>query len=557
MTFATGCAVTVPGLDAISGQSYSAFGTRFGWGFGVEQKRQTDTFLFGNCTVDPVLRTLRRDGVECSIEPQVFDLLLYLLENDSRLVGKEELVEQIWDGRAVSDSSISTCIKLARQAIGDSGRRQDLIRTAPRRGFRFVGELERRRAEDPEPALPLPNKPSIAVMPFENLSSDPEQDYFADGMTEDIITELSRFEYLFVIARNTTFTYKGKHVDVTNVARELGVQYVLEGSVRKAGNRVRITAQLIDGADGTHVWADRYDGAVDDIFDLQDDVTARVVGSLARQVQARQVDREGRSARIFDASHELAWQARDKLRAAFAERDPSRLETAIEMALDAVEINPKCAIAYGTLCFGYNMQNLYRWGPDPDRARHIALDWAKTFAAELPNAPSAYGALGGTKNGLGLYEDAIRDFERAHELNPNDALVLYTWSFCEASAGYCESAKEHAHMGLRLSPKDSMSGLACLSLAMAAFIEQDDDAFEEWGNKAIQRAPSAPIRRALMIVHAAKIGNRALLERHLSELTQFAPDFIASLFRGENKPFHQDEHMTMLLDGLRKAGLPE
>src|SRR5712671_5341441 len=208
-------------------------------------------FAFSNQTLDTDRRELCRGSDRIAVEPQVFDLLVYLLENRERVVSKDDLIASIWDGRIVSESALTTSINAARSAIADTGAEQRLIRTLPRKGMRFVGAV--REAQKPEgvialdaaaepsrPALPLPDNPSIAVLPFQNLSSDPEQEYFADGMVEEIITALSRIRWLFVIARNSSFTYKGRHVDVKQVGRELGVRYVLEGSVRKGGNRVRI-----------------------------------------------------------------------------------------------------------------------------------------------------------------------------------------------------------------------------------------------------------------------------------------------------------------------------
>ena len=215
----------------------------------------------------------------------------------------------MWGGRIVSESTLTSHINAVRKAIGDSGQEQRLIRTVARKGFRFVGEVSEVRSsegsaspnaeltelnEAPALALDLPDKPSIAVLPFLNLSGDPEQEYFADGMVEDIITALSRIRWLFVIARNSSFTYKGRAVDVKQVGRELGVRYVLEGSVRKAANRVRITGQLIDATTGAHLWADRFEGTLDDIFDLQDQVTASVVGAIAPQLERAEIERAKR-----------------------------------------------------------------------------------------------------------------------------------------------------------------------------------------------------------------------------------------------------------------------
>ncbi len=410
----------------------------------------------------------------------------------------------------------------------------------------------------PEAAqLALPDKPSIAVLPFENMSADPEQEFFADGMTEEIITELSRFEDLFVIARNTSFTYKGQPVDAKAVAQELGVHFILEGSVRKAGERVRITAQLINGQDGSHVWAESYDGALEDVFALQEQVTSQVVGSISPHVTQAEFERIGRGEKTFDEAHELAWLAQETSRSALRLREPAMLERAIAMAIEAVEMNAKCGIAYQTICFSYALQSLYRWGDDPSASAGLAEEWAKKFVSQLPKSYMAYHSLGLARFRKGQYQDANRDFQHAHELNPNDSVVLRFWSWCEASAGEFERAKEHAHLAIRLSPKDTFIHPEYLALAMAAFIEKDAAGFEEWAGKAIRLGPNAPIRRAMMIAYAAEAGNQALLETHRAELMRFAPDFVDSLFRGENQLFHKPEHMAILLDGLRKAGFPE
>src|SRR5882757_9828632 len=222
-------------------------------------------------------RELHRGADVVSVAPQVFDLLDYLIRNRERVVSKDDLINAIWNGRIVTDAALTTRLNAARTAIGDSGDEQRLIKTLPRKGFRFVGTVREAQrpasvavtdtpAQQPKPALPFPDRPSIAILPFTNLSSDPEQEYFADGMVDDIITALSRFKALFVIARNSSFTYQGRAVDVKQIGRELGVRYVLEGSVRKAAKRVRITGQLVDTATGAHLWAERFDGGLGDIF---------------------------------------------------------------------------------------------------------------------------------------------------------------------------------------------------------------------------------------------------------------------------------------------------
>ena len=272
---------------------------------------------FGDFEIDTARHELRRAGAVVHIEPQVFDLIVHLVRNHDRIVSKDELIDAIWQGRIVSEAALSSRISAARRALGDSGNDQTLIRTLHKRGFRFVGEVYENGSALPATAgdqgpsprevandapklvpnaepLPLPDKPSIAVLPFQNMSGDPEQEYFADGMVEDIITALSHMRWLFVIARNSSFTYKGRAVDVKQVGRELGVRYVLEGSVRKAGDRVRITGQLIDAATGAHLWADRFDGELEDIFDLQDQMTASVVGAIAPKLEQAEIERAKR-----------------------------------------------------------------------------------------------------------------------------------------------------------------------------------------------------------------------------------------------------------------------
>ena len=272
-------------------------------------------FQFDKFWIDTGRRELRAGTNVVHVEPQVFDLLLHFVRNPDRVISKDELIEHVWNRRAVSDAALNSRINSARRAIGDSGERQALIRTVQRRGFLFAAAV---KAEIPEPTpslaepdrtlaqgptlLALPDKPSVAVLAFQNLSADPEQEYFADGVVEEIITGLSRIKWLFVIARNSSFTYKGHAADVKRVGRELGVRYILEGSVRRAGARVRITAQLVEAETGIHLWADRYDRGLEDISALQDEITLSVIGAIEPSLRdaeiARQAQAPGQSRRL-------------------------------------------------------------------------------------------------------------------------------------------------------------------------------------------------------------------------------------------------------------------
>jgi TolB-like protein len=261
-------------------------------------------YRFADFVLDTDRRELRRGPQLVAIAPQVFDLLEYLIKDRHRVVSKDELIDAIWEGRTISETALSTRINVVRSSIDDTGGDQRFIRTLPRKGVRFVGIMHESQepappiavgtTEQPTSALTLPDRPSIAVLPFTNIGGDPEQGYFADGMVEEIITALSRFSGLLVIARNSSFAYKGRSVDLKQVGRELGVRYVLEGSVRKAANRLRITGQLIDASDGVNIWADRFEGALENVFDLQDEVTASVVGAMSPKIEQAEIQRAKR-----------------------------------------------------------------------------------------------------------------------------------------------------------------------------------------------------------------------------------------------------------------------
>jgi TolB-like protein len=261
-------------------------------------------FNFDSYILDTDRRELRRSGELVPMQPQVFDLLVHLLKHRDRVVNRGDLIALVWGGRIVSDSTLDSRINAARNAIGDNGKEQRLIRTIPRKGIRFVGDVNGPRdaratlpkeAEQPRARLARPDRPAIAVLPFDNMSGDREQEYFSDGISEDIITALSKLRWFFVIARNSSFTYKGKPVHMRQVAAEVYVRYVVEGSVRRSGDRVRITAQLNDTATGSHIWAEHYDRDLIDVFAVQDEITDAIVAAIERRSRRRRTFAAGAS----------------------------------------------------------------------------------------------------------------------------------------------------------------------------------------------------------------------------------------------------------------------
>src|SRR5262245_29040733 len=348
-----------------------------------------------------------------------------------RVVTKDDLLNAVWGGRIVSESTLTSHINAVRKAIGDNGEQQRLIRTVPRKGFRFVGDVreapspaglsalqaESARPNEPSaPVLTLPDSPSIAALPFVNLSGDPEQEYFADGVVEDIITELSRIRWLFVIARNSSFTYKGRAVDVKQVGRELGVRYVLEGSMRKAANRVRITGQLIDTSTGAHLWADRFEGTLNDIFELQDQITESVVGAIAPQLERAEIERAKRKPTESLDAYDYYLRAMAHLHRGTREA----IDEALPLFLKAIELDPDFASAHAMAAWCYFWRKVNGWMTDHARemaegARLVrrAVDLGKDDAVALARSGHALGHLVGDLDG------GIALIDRALVLNPN------------------------------------------------------------------------------------------------------------------------------------------
>ena len=333
-------------------------------------------YSFENYTFDTDRRELHRGADVVAIAPKVFDLLDFLIRNRERVVSKDDLINAIWNGRSVSDAALTTRLNAARSAIGDSGQEQRLVKTLPRKGFRFVGPvLEAQwpsdapvaddQMEHQKPALALPDKPSIAVLPFQNLSGDPEQEYFADGMVEDIITGLSRSKLLFVISRNSSFIYKGKAVDIKRISRELGVRYVLEGSVRKAGKRIRVTGQLIDASTDAHIWADKFDSDLEDIFDLQDRLTSSVIGAISPQLERAEIERARR--KPTESLQAYDYYLRSKFSIYQWTREGSG--EALRMTKLAISLDPAFAVAYASAANIFGQRKGFGWIEDAAKER--------------------------------------------------------------------------------------------------------------------------------------------------------------------------------------------
>jgi adenylate cyclase len=421
-------------------------------------------------------------------------------------------------------------------------------------GLRKAGLLDTAPAED-EP-LPLPDKPSIAVLPFENMSADPEQEYFADGITEDLITALSRIRWFFVTARNSVFSYKGTAPDVRRVSRDLGVRYVLEGSVRKSGNRVRITAQLIEGATGNHVWAERYDRELGDVFDLQDEMTEKIVGALEPAISKTEIQKSNAkrpdSLDAWDLC-QRGWWHRYRLQ----QEDLAKARSYFERALDA---DPGFVSAYAGLSDVLSYEVLFAYTNDPGPQSQRAVSLARR-AVELDDEDTvAHVTLGRAYLVSKQFESAIGAFRKALQLNPYFAAAHYALGHAYILTGRLQDGIDAVRKAMVLSPQDIWMGpfyarLAQAFLAMKDYAQARDNAEEAF------RCPTPPNWpcKSYLVSALGHLGQMAEAEHALNQLLQMRPDLTISWIRSRTSSFlpMSRDYMEDYLDGLRKAGLPE
>jgi TolB-like protein len=525
-------------------------------------------FLFGDYVLDPDRRELTRGSEVIATGPRVFDLLTYIVRNRERVVSKDDLLGAIWSGRIVSESTLTSHINAVRKAIGDSGENQRLVKTIARKGFRFVAEVRETPSTDGAsapgtdpapsgeavgPALPLPDKPSIAVLPFQNMSGDPEQDYFADGMVEDIITALSRIRWLFVIASNSSFTYKGRAVDVKQLSRELGVGYVLEGSVRKAANRVRITGQLINATTGAHLWAERFEGALDDIFELQDQVAASVVGAMAPQLERAEIER----ARRTPTSSLNAYDCYLRGIANLQQGSRDAVSKALPLFDRAIELDPEFASAYGMAAWCYFWRRVNGWMTDRAwetaegaRLARKAVELGRDDAVALTRAGHALGHLAGDLDG------GIALLDRAILLNPNLAAAWFLGGYLRAWRGETDAAIEHFARAMRLSPLDPEMYRMQAGMAVAHLFAERFDAASSWAEKAFRNLPSFLMVGCIIAASHALADRTEQAQRAIDHLRRLDPGLRVSAIR-DWLPIRRPEDFAILSKGLRKAGLPE
>jgi len=519
-------------------------------------------FTFDNQTLDTERRELLRDGTAIPVQPQVFDLLVYLVQNRERVVSKEDLIGLVWAGRTVSGSTFTSRVNAARTAIGDSGRDQKLIRTISRKGLRFVGtvqepansnrpagRLPEKSLERPPSGLPLPDRPAIAVLPFNNMSGEREQEYFSDGISEDIITALSKLRWLFVIARNSSFTYKGKSVHMKQVAEELGVRYLLEGSVRKSGDRVRITAQLNDVATGSHIWAERYDRDLADVFAVQDQITEAIVAAIEPQIYAA----ENFRARSKPPNSLDAWDL--VMRALWHYWRVTRQDNVVAQALleKAIAIDPNYGQALSVLATSH-MSGVHLGWADLGSAAPIA-ERAALAAVEADSEDSwAHNALGSVYFSTRRLDDSLAEFELALQLNPNFSLAQGYYGLALSYCGRWQEAHEAAQRAIRLSPRDPSSAIYYGIAAYAQFVGRNYQQAIALAREAIRQRGDFTGAYRVLTVAAAMSGQAEAAAAALQELRRAQPN-ISLAWIADQLPWKLDADREHYLEAFRRAGL--
>jgi TolB-like protein len=511
---------------------------------------------FGPFRLDADAEILFRGAEPTMLGQRAVALLRLLLERAGAPVSKDALIEAAWPGLAIEDSNLTVQIAALRRVFEEVAGGATWIETLPRRGYRYVGPTVATghtpgEANPPaSPALALPDRPSVAVLPFSNLSGDPEQEYFADGMVDDIVTGLSRIKWLFVIARNSTFTYKGRPVDVKQVGRDLGVGYVLEGSVRKAADRVRITGQLVDATTGAHVWTERYDRKLDDIFALQDEIALSVVGAIEPSLRRAEVERVKRKRPDSLDAYDLVLRAQPDVYSGM----PERATKALVLLERALALDSTYALAHGFAAMCHHNCFLRAGLHEEDRAASIrhaqaAIVYGQDDALALTFAGFSIGMDGHDRAA------AFAAFEAALAVSPSSALTYILGSVILGWTGEAERAIEWGERAMRLSPFDPWAFAAFHSLTLGHFHCGRYEEAAGAAHKAVQSNPAHSISYMLLAAPLAKLGRLEESKAAAARVLELQPAFRYSRqFSGVDCAAAL---AASLSEALRATGLPE
>ncbi len=508
---------------------------------------------FGPFRLDLGRRALRRGDTPIQLGGRAMGILCELVAQKGEVVTKDALIERVWAGVIVEDNAIQVHVSALRKALGTSADSRDYVITVPGRGYRFIGldfAAPAASAVNDVARPVLPGGPSIAVLPFENMSGDAEQEYFADGLVEDIITALSRLKWFFVIARNSSFAYKGQAVDVRRIGRELGVQYVLEGSVRRSGNRIRITGQLVNTLAGNHVWADRFDGDLTDIFDLQDRITASVAGAIEPSLRQAEIRRTGSKPTESLTAYDYYLRAL----ALYHSFGPDSVAAALPWLERAITADSGYSSAYALAAACRQARITQGWTTgDQDRAH--AVHMARLAVETGQDDPLALAMAGRVMGSIGReHETGLAHIERALTLNPNSALALQSGGWICWQIGRHQECVDYNTRAMLLSPLDPLTYRCHVGIAWSCFFTGRFEEAIVAADKAYRMQPNFLPALRVKLAAAAMAGRAQDQADALARLRRVQHDISVQALMG----FHTSRPQAQLDAyevALRKAGL--
>lgn len=511
---------------------------------------------FGEYQFDVGARQLWRGGEEIKLTPRASSLLAALAERPMEVVSKEQLIERLWGGKAVGDDALTSCVQELRRALGDDPRRPRFVETRHRRGYRLLLPLVPAAvpsAAAAECAAPL-DKPSVAVLPFRNVGGDPQQEYFADGLAEELITALSRVSWLFVIARNSSFVFRGEGADARTIGNVLGVRYLVEGSVRRAGRQLRLTVQLIEAATGNHLWAEKYDGTVEDVFEFQDRMVASLVGTIEPKLRAAEIGRARRKGPENLDAFDLYLQALPKL----ASMSAQGVREAIELLDRALALSPDYTEALADAAMCRVVRPILGHSPDPDRDFREAAELSRRALEIDPNDTIALDVAAWIPVLVERdYQAGLDLIDRSLAINPNDARAWSARGWISGWAGELDNARAEFEKALMLSPLDMLwNGGARFGMASVLCWSGRFEEALRLVRSALQDRPDFAGIHRLLVATLWLCGRHAEAREAARRYLEMLPGF--SLKRARKlSPVRGTPGQERYFEALREAGLPD